>query len=174
MKDTTAMLVFSGCLLVAASGCRKESAGKVESSPPPSSATKRRDKPPPLEAQLASEAQSRTSGALSAEQILSALARADVKVADPRQEIATVHRARFCIGGSTEKGLAISVCEYDSEQAARAGREHSLKMFAAIPNREIFVHGRAALILRADHMPAGKHADARRAIEALQRLPKEQ
>lgn len=182
MKDRATILMFSAILLVGGSGCRKGSTGKEEASAPAPAATKgkeeasapaakkRADKPPPLEVQLASEARNRSTGALSADQILSALARANVKVADPRQEIATVHRANFCVGGSTDNGLALSVCEYDSDEAARAGREHSLKMFAAIPNREIFVHGRTALVLRADRVAPGEHPDARRAVEAFRRL----
>ena len=104
--------------------------------PPPPAKTEQRG----LGDQLAYEAAHRPALALTVEGALARFATAGVRV-DDKQYLATTARARYCRGGSTAEGLGVAVCEYESEDAANAGRAHVEKMFPNVPGRHIAVHG---------------------------------
>jgi hypothetical protein len=121
--------------------------------------------------QLQEEGRGRPRGALTVEQVLAALAEAQVEVKEPRQVLAQVHLARYCQSGTTASGLAVGVCEYADAQAAQAGREHSRTHFGQVAFREVLAHGNTILILRGSGTSPLEAEEGRRAAEAYTRLP---
>lgn len=121
--------------------------------------------------QLVLEQRERGKGLLAADVVIAKLTEAGVSLPAAKQELAVVQRARYCVGGTTRKGLALSVCEYPSEEDARVGREHSLTSFKAIPHREILVRGNTTLTLRGSAAPPLESDEGKRAAEAYRELP---
>jgi hypothetical protein len=129
---------FSFVLLVACSPAKE--------TPPPSADPAPAIVRGSLAEQLSSEATERPKAGPRAEDVLAAFARADDPVTGAMQVLARPVLARYCIAGRTAAGLAVVVCEYDSEEAARRGRERSERAFGrAIPDRTLAVR-RAALL----------------------------
>jgi hypothetical protein len=117
------------------------------------------------------EASHRPAGTAKAEDVLAALAKAGLPLADgPRQYLGKVIGAEFCMGGTTDDGLAVSVCEYASPAAAAAGKAAVEQRFADLtPVRDIVVRGATTLTLTG--RPDAPLADRRRsAAEAFSTL----
>jgi hypothetical protein len=125
----------------------------------------------PVAWRLAEERQGRPAAAPGAEAVLAALARAGVEVRAPTQALASVQRARFCVGGEAPGGLAVAVCEYASPEEAAAGRTYALTTFAAVPHREVLVRGSTTLTLRAPAAAPLTTEQGRKAAEAFAALP---
>ena len=97
---------------------------------------------------MANEANNRPTGTPRAEDVYAALAKAGMKLVEKNQHMAAPFGAQYCLGAEVEGQLALSVCEYGSEQAAKDGREMSLKAFKFVANREIFVNKQTTFTVR--------------------------
>lgn len=100
-----------------------------------------------LAGQLAAEAAHRASGSR-VEDALAALARAGLEVPQPRQYLALVASARYCAGGTAAAGVAVSACEYASEDEARAGVARTERKFPQlVGTRSVLVLGNLSVAL---------------------------
>ncbi|MDQ3367782.1 MAG: hypothetical protein M3680_20350, partial [Myxococcota bacterium] len=92
------------------------------------------------------EAAHRPPTTASAERVFEALERAGVEVGAPRQYLGSAMLASYCAGGTTTEGLAISVCEFPSVEAAAAGKRFMDTKFAAMaPTARREVHATSVL-----------------------------
>jgi hypothetical protein len=152
-------VAFASLLLVAA--CR------TPAPPPPSASGDHLT----LAERLAEEAASRSAAAPRAEEVAAALGRAGVSVRSFQQVLARTVRARFCMAGHTDAGLAVSVCEFADDAAAAGGADYSRRTFdRLVPNRRLERKGPTLLTLtRAATGPAvdGEVARAATAFASL-------
>ena len=95
---------------------------------------------------LAMEASSRPEGARRAEDVFAALRQAGLAPEDGRQYVARTVAARYCAGTRTAAGVAVAVCEYADDAAAREGRATMERRFP-MAHRRILVHGRNTVTL---------------------------
>ena len=123
-----------------------------------------------LAAQFHAEATDRPSGSPQTERVLAALRATGASLADERQHLARPFGASYCVGAVAGAEVAVSVCEYRSEQAARAGREASLKAFASVAHREIAINRATTLTLRELTGSAAERATAAKLRAAFERL----
>jgi len=109
---------------------------------------------PPLSLgdRLAREASSRPADAVRMEDVVAALEAHGVAVARTRQVLGSTVGARYCAVALTADGLGVAACEYDSDEAARAGLVSSQARFdEKIPGRRLVVNGKTLLTVA----PAG-------------------
>lgn len=120
--------------------------------------------------QLQVESAARSKDGLKVEAVVEALGKADVPISNTMQYVARTVLATYCFGGVTGKATAVSICEYPTPEAAKAGMEFSTKQFGSIPNRILAVNKTAMLTLaRGTDSPESK-AEAEKAIEAFTKL----
>lgn len=106
-----------------------------------------------LAGQLAYEAAHRAGGQR-VEAAFSALAAAGLRLPAPRQYLAAVVGARYCAGGITDDGLAISACEYDSAAAAASGLARAARRFPQlVGTRAVVQHDALSLALSSGGRP---------------------
>ena len=129
--------------------CKEKKQRENPARPPSqSSAPEKTAAPMPLLTRLALESRSRPASAVRVEDVLDALAGAKLGLARRKQYLAATVRAAYCMGGQTASQIAVAVCEYPNEKAARAGRRYSLERFQRVaPVREIYLNGRTMLSL---------------------------
>lgn len=159
MHSSAQHWLLTGALL--ALGCSDETAtakqavvATSEASDDTAPAAARAPEPTSLRARLAAEAATRPTGTPTVEEVLAALESAGVSVPERRQFLAATVAARYCAGGRTAKGLAVSVCEYESAEAAKRGRKLSRERFgAAAPARDILIN-RATTLTLGGEVPA--------------------
>jgi hypothetical protein len=104
------------------------------------------------------------------EDVLASLAAAGITLAEQKQYIAMTVKAAYCVGGQTEAGLSIAVCEYETPAAAEAGRTFVTERFR-IPDLDRAIHVRGATTLALGHhvsLPLGDVA--RRAEQAFRTM----
>jgi hypothetical protein len=102
-----------------------------------------------------------------AEDVLAALARSGIALAEQKQYVARTVRAAYCVGGQTADGLGVSVCEYASPADAAAGRTYVTDRFR-IPDLERVIHVRGATTLALSHHSGASLDEAtRRAADAF-------
>jgi hypothetical protein len=119
----------------------------------------------PLGARLVREAGARPTGTLRAEEVLAALGRGGLALEGQQQVLASTVGAAYCTSAGTARGLAVAVCEYPAEEAARQGMEYSHRAFdRLIPGRRLLVKRKTMLTL------AGADDEARRAAEIFAAL----
>jgi len=119
----------------------------------------------PLGARLAREAGARPTGTPRAEEVLAALARGGLTVEGQKQVLASTVGAAYCASAGTPRGLAVAVCEYPAEAAARQGMEYSHRVFdRLIPGRRLLVNRKTLLTV------TGADDEARRAAEIFAAL----
>jgi hypothetical protein len=95
----------------------------------------------PLAARLDREAHRRPPGTPTAEEVLAALVRAGLPLERTQQVLASTVGAAYCSSAVTEKGVAVAVCEYPAEDAARRGLEYSHRAFdRLIPGRRLLLN----------------------------------
>ena len=87
-----------------------------------------------LVARLHYEAAHRPTVALPSEKVLDALEAAGVHVNDRKQYLGMSMHAPYCYGGTTPEGIAISLCEYNSDKDASDAKAFADKQYAAIPH----------------------------------------
>ena len=142
-------------LMVVLAGCQGEPAKKSE-----------KPQPRTIAGQLAEEAASRPAGARRVEDVLAAIGRAGVALEAQRQYVARTVAASYCAGSQTAAGLAVSVCEYADEAAARNGKAIMERRFP-MPHREIVVRGRNTVTVVAVPGTEADHARVRQTLEAV-------
>jgi hypothetical protein len=118
---------------------------------------------------LAAEATSRPSGTVTVEDIVAALAAAGDPAEHQQQVLASPLGARYCAVLETRSGQVLSVCEFESPAAARAGLDLSRSRFdRLIPGRRFELNGGTLLTVapRGDSS-ADRSAAARQLFAAL-------
>ena len=181
-RITTLLVLTLGAALP---GCRSSTRSSAEASPvapalAASASTKAPGGPSPLDqslgnprdivARFQSEAQNRPTGSPRVEEVLGALKKAGVSLSAERQHLASPFGARFCIGARASEQLSLSVCEYDNEASAAAGREASARALAAIPNREVIANRTATLTVRLQQKTPESDALRERMVDTFVQL----
>ena len=110
-----------------------------------------------LAARLRYEATHRPAAGPHAEQILDAIGGAGLAVVERHQYLGLAMHASYCAGGTTRDGVAISVCEYATADAATAGKTYADHRFAAIGDARRAARGNALLTI-AGPAPAAERA----------------
>ncbi len=104
---------------------------------------------------LAKERASRPNGTPRADAVISGLKKAGIDVNEENQVYAATVKASYC-EATKGKNVYLSICEYADEPLAAAGRDYSMKTFAMVPNRQIFVNKKTTLtVAQATHTPEG-------------------
>jgi hypothetical protein len=114
-----------------------------------------------LAARMQQESASRATGTPTVEAVLAAFTKAGVSLHDVGQHLGSPIGAMFCNKANTDHGIIISVCEYESEQAAVAGNATSAKAFSMVPNRDLYVNKKTTLTLLQQPKSAASEAEAK-------------
>jgi hypothetical protein len=102
----------------------------------------------PLGQRLANEAAARPAQAVRPQQLIDALQQQGVVIARSKQVLASPIEASYCELAATERGLALSICEFGDEELAARGRAKSRDTFdAMIPGRTLDLRGNALLTI---------------------------
>jgi hypothetical protein len=122
-----------------------------------------------IAARLGYEATHRPATGPSSDRVLDALEAAGIKLAERRQFLGIAMKASYCAGGTTSDGVAISVCEYATAEAAQAGKAFADRQYAAMsPNAIRAIHG--ASLLTVVHPQERSPALAERALHTFTTL----
>ncbi len=139
MKKNSA--TFCVAFVLVAIACKQERPNTPEVQPPPAAITVKPAAPQGLSLpeRLTAEAQARPAAALRAENIFAAVVQTGVEITERTQYLASSLGAGYCQNAKTKNDLSITVCEFESDEAATKGRAAAL---AAVPvaNRRIEVH----------------------------------
>jgi len=123
-----------------------------------------------LAEQLTTEAAARSKDGLKVEAVLDALAKGGVTVTDTRQYIGRTVFATYCFGGITSKVIALTVCEYGTEDAVKSALERSEKLYGVSPLRTMTVNKLTVLsLVRPTDAEEGK-VEADKAIQIFSKL----
>lgn len=145
-------LVILACAVVGAA-CKKSEPLVVTTPAPVSAAPVARPPSVSLADRLAFEAAHRTEKSLKVEQVFAALSSAGMPVVDQKQFYAAMADARYCAGGRTADGISIAVCEYETSEAAEAGKRSVEQRFPSVPGRRITTRFHLTLTTTADPAP---------------------
>lgn len=105
----------------------------------------------------------------SAEQVFAAVEQAGVALTDKKQHVGAVYGAAYCVGAKSG-GVAYSACEYESAEAAKAGRDTSIKAFQT-GNREVYTNKKTTLtVLQPSPKTPASEAIAKKSVEAFKKL----
>lgn len=116
----------------------------------------------PIAQRLAWEARHRPERGITAEQAFDAFARAGVPLRGTRQYLGVTMQASYCAGGVTPEGVAISVCEYATPEAAEAGKGFMDRRFAAMtPHTNRVLRGNTLLSIALPSPEAGSEVSSR-------------
>jgi hypothetical protein len=148
--------------LLAMSSCgrdeRPRTASRTAASAPDTASARRSD----IAGQLAKEAATRPSGTVTVEDVVAALEAAGDPPVHEQQVLASPIDARYCALVETRSGLVLSVCEFESHGAARAGLDLSRSRFdRLIPGRRFELNGSTLMTVtprqggEAAHDPSG-------------------
>jgi hypothetical protein len=114
---------------------------------------------------LATEAQSRPRIQPAADDVFAALEKGGLAVADRKQSLGRTYKAAFCTGGYTkDASLAVSVCEYPDDAAAKAGLDAARALFPGMSNRTVAGHKSTLIIVINEKGDAAADARAKRVI----------
>jgi len=109
---------------------------------------------------LGSEAQNRPHIQPNADDVYGALQKAGYAVGDRRQSLGRTYKASYCTGAYTSDGsLAVDVCEYPDEAAAKTGLATARTLFPGMTSRTVVGH--KATILTVINQRGEVAADAR-------------
>jgi len=82
-----------------------------------------------------------------ADDVYAALEKAGAPVPTRKQSLGTTYHAAYCTGGYTaDTALAVDVCEYPDETAARAGYEYTRKLFPGMTSRTVAANKATVLV----------------------------
>jgi hypothetical protein len=130
--------------LLAVSSCGREERPRTARKTSPAS-------PAPghyLAERLAAEAAARPSGTVTVEDVVAALGAAGDPAIAERQVVASIVGARYCAILETRSGLLLSVCEFESRQAAETGVQVSRARFdRLVPGRRFELNGSTLLTI---------------------------
>jgi phenylpyruvate tautomerase PptA (4-oxalocrotonate tautomerase family) len=116
------------CFVLALAACKREPA-PAPSAPPPAPTTvgaPGSQNLAPLAGiavRMHEEAASRPAVSVTAEELFDALAARGIELQSKKQVLAATAQASYCALGVTRESVAIAICEYASQDAARAGKE---------------------------------------------------
>jgi hypothetical protein len=97
--------------------------------------------------------------------VLAALSRGGLTLQGTQQVLASTVGAAYCTSAGTPRGVAIAVCEYPAEEAARRGLEYSHRAFdRLIPGRRLLLNRKTMLTV------TGADDEAKRAAEIFAAL----
>jgi hypothetical protein len=148
-------------LALAISGCKKdESASKDAGHQPVTSPNL------PLGEKLTFEAQHRPAGAVTADQVYAALDQQGIAITEKQQHVAAPFLAQYCLGAHGPAGIALSVCEFSSEEAAVAGKKESETALSSVPNRTLAQKGKTVITVREPQPPTDESKALRERIVA--------
>lgn len=151
-------LLSLSCVLLAMAGCRDEPRAPIAAPVPSASAADPNAPPAPLDNTLAAavqrlqhEREHRPTGAMTTDRVAAFLETSGVKLTPRTQVLGLPLGASYCENAnSTDGKLGVSICEYESAEAAAQGRAKSLQLgAAAFPNRTLVVNGQTMLSLNA-------------------------
>jgi hypothetical protein len=90
---------------------------------------------------LADEAKNRPSIKPNADDVYAALDKAGFPVNDRKQSLGTTYKSSYCTGGYTkDQSLAVNVCEYKDDAAAKTGLDYAKTLFPGMANRSVYGH----------------------------------
>lgn len=119
-----------------------------------------------LPERLRQESSSRPTGTPRAEDLIGALKKNGWTLGNEKQVLGSTVGARFCSVVRSEGGVGLSVCEFDSEQAALQGRDFSQRTFdKVIPNRQLLVNRKTLLTVTRSQKTPQVEAEADKAAE---------
>ncbi len=105
--------------------------------------------------------------------MLDALHEADIPVLGRRQYLGLTVGASYCLGGATDDGIAIAVCEYASPEAAVAGKSFMESRFAVMtPTAKRAVRGATVITVVDAHEPRSRRVE--RALEVFAAISPQQ
>jgi hypothetical protein len=109
---------------------------------------------------LGAEAQNRPRIQPNADDVYGALQKAGYAVGDRKQSLGRTYKAAYCTGAYTKDGsLAVDVCEYPDEAAAKTGLAAARTLFPGMSSRTVVGH--KATILTVINQRGEVAADAR-------------
>lgn len=114
--------------------------------------------------QLDVEKKSRPQVALSAERVTEAFEKKGIEVQPLKQGLGGPIKAGYCAMSRTKKGVGLTVCEYPSVEAARAGKELSENRYGGGLGRRLLLNGETLLIVRAGTEEGAAEAQTMAAI----------
>jgi hypothetical protein len=132
--------------------------------------------PPPapyglaLADRLTREAAQRPSDTPKAEDVLAAVAKSGVPLAEEAQHLASPVGASFCVGARSPQNVAMSACEYADDAAATAGRDMSRKAFANVLHRDVVLNKKTTLTILQAPFDAQSQAAHDAAVAAFKKL----
>ncbi len=117
------------------------------------------------------EAANRPAGAMRAEEVFAAFQKGGMKLKEaPKQHMGSPVGAMYCAGATSEANLAMSVCEYRDEAAAKKGREESATAFKAIPNRDVYINKQTTLTILQNPKGPESEAESKRIIAQFAKM----
>jgi hypothetical protein len=120
---------------------------------------------------MAQEATARPAGALRAEDVFAAFQKEGMKLKEPpKQHMGSPVGAMYCAGALSEANLAMSVCEYRDEAAAKKGKDESANAFKAIPNRDIYVNKQTTLTILQNPKGPESEAESKRIVAQFAKM----
>jgi hypothetical protein len=120
--------------------------------------------------ELRREAAARPSATPTVEDVLAALAAGKIAILRKQQVLAAPIGARYCVAAVSRAGLNMSICEFESAEAAKLGRDKSQQMWKAVPRRTLTLNAKTMLttILVDDELKARTdREEAERRFRAL-------
>jgi hypothetical protein len=124
--------------------------------------------PRDISALFQTEAASRPTGTIRAEDAIAALRKDGMQIDEVKQHLGRPYGARYCLGGKSSALVAISVCEYIDPAAAKAGAAVSEKI--PLPNREIHINQATSLTVRDLEKTPAADALAKRMFDSFAKL----
>lgn len=119
---------------------------------------------------LSREAAQRPGDTPKAEDVLAAVAKSGVPLAEEAQHLASPVGASFCVGARSPQNVAMSACEYADDAAAAAGRDMSRKAFASVLHRDIVVNKKTTLTILQAPFDARSQSAHDAAVAAFKKL----
>jgi len=98
-------------------------------------------------AELTREAAARPGVHSSVEETLGAFEGAGISIARKQQVLAALLAAKYCIVASSKVGLNMSICEFDTLEHAKAGKDRSTIQGKALAGRSLFLVEQTLLTL---------------------------
>lgn len=119
-----------------------------------------------LPERLRQESSTRPTGTPRAEDLIGALKKNGWTLGSEKQVLGSTVGARFCSVVRSPGGVGLSVCEFDSEQAALQGRDFSQRTFDKVmPNRQLLVNRKTLLTVTRSGKTPQVEAEAHKAAE---------
>jgi len=123
-----------------------------------------------LQERFGAEARNRATGTLSPETVYEAFKKGGAVLGKEQQHLGHPFGAKYCKGAETGDDLALSVCEYGSEDEAKRGREFLIKQFASVPNRQVLINGATTLTVRVGNKTPANEKLAAQFVRTFQEL----